>query len=84
MPNYPGPLQRSRERAAAEKIAVARHKKATALTDLILRTGLTLTQVRGMSDESWAIAAQLAGVRVPSDTTKALCMQMVLERRAHA
>lgn len=59
---------------------LARHRKATRLVEQFAAAGATVEQLKNLSQDGWAIAAESAKVRVPSDTTKALVIQLLAER----
>jgi hypothetical protein len=58
----------------------ARLAKALRLADVLESAGAEPADVEHLSDEAWAQATDLAGVRAPSETTKARVQSILTER----
>ncbi len=62
----------------------ARQRKAIALTNAALSArdgqGFTVAEVEQFTDDQWELLAEIAGVRHPSEVTKALVLQSMRVR----
>lgn len=64
----------------------ARTTKALALADtlraLIAKTGASVDDVAQLPDSAWRTVAFLAGVRIPSDATRAIVLELLRSKAA--
>lgn len=62
---------------SCDRERAARAAKATALADILVEYGIDAYDVALMQDDMWQLAAQAAGVRMPSAITRKLVEQLV-------
>ncbi len=68
----------SRPRAIHQELA--RERKARALCKVLRKAGATPESIAALSEKGWALAASAAGVRMPSEETRAVVFAQLREQ----
>lgn len=55
----------------------ARINKAARIVAILRRAGATVEQVERLDDSGWSYACIMAGTKLPSDETKAVCVAIM-------
>lgn len=71
------------DRPVSEREMEGRNRKAAALADVIQAHRGTAEAARSLPPLGWSIAAQLAGVRPPSDMTVAVVLALLDHRERY-